>query len=65
MDAFLGLRHEEGAVDAIHQLQGEGTDGTIQYFTPNGIRISHPQRGLNIIRQQINGSVKTYMIYKN
>ena len=65
MDAFLGLRHEEGAVDAIHQLQGEGTDGAIQYFTPNGIRISHPQRGLNIIRQQINGSVKTYKIYKN
>jgi len=65
MDAFLGLRHEEGAADAIHQLQGEVTEGTIQYFTPNGIRIARPQRGLNIIHQQIGGSVKTYKVYKD
>lgn len=65
LDAFMGLRHHEGTYDAIHELQTENAEGTIhtEYFTPDGIRISQPQRGITIVRQHVGNHVQTYKMY--
>ncbi len=65
LDAFMGLRHHEGTYDAIHELQSENAEGTIhtEYFTPDGIRISQPQRGITIVRQHRGNRIQTYKMY--
>ena len=65
LDAFMGIRHHEGTYDAIHELQTENAEGTIhtEYFTPDGIRISQPQRGITIVRQHVGNHVQTYKMY--
>ena len=63
-DAFLGLRHVEGSVDAVDVLSAEQGGDTTEYYTPNGIRLRQPQRGLNIIRKRSSGEVKTYKIFQ-
>lgn len=65
LDAFMGIRHHEGTYDAIHELQSENAEDTIhtEYFTPDGIRISQPQRGITIVRQHVGNHVQTYKMY--
>lgn len=63
MDAFLGIKHNEPGTMAVDRLNSEATGSTVEYFTPGGIRIATPQRGLNIVRERRNGSVRTYKIY--
>lgn len=67
LDAFLGLRHTEGTDDAIHNFEtGLGNSSThIEYYTPNGIRIAQPQRGINIVRQRDGNHIHTYKIYQS
>ena len=66
LDAFLGLRHKEGTDDAIRDLDADMSDGSTitEYYTPNGIRIAQPQRGINIVRRKEGKSIKTYKIYQ-
>lgn len=68
LDAFQGLRHREGTDDAIHELENAFnlTDSSVQteYYTPNGIRIEEPQRGINIVRVKKGSVTRTYKIYK-
>lgn len=65
LDAFMGLRHHEGTYDAINELQSGTEEGTThtEYFTPDGIRISQPQRGITIVRQHVGNHVQTYKMY--
>jgi arabinogalactan endo-1,4-beta-galactosidase len=65
LDAFMGLRHHEGTYDAIHELQSGTEEATThtEYFTPDGIRISQPQRGITIVRQHVGNHVQTYKMY--
>ena len=66
LDAFLGLRHREGTDDAIHAIEADKANGTshTEYYTPNGIRIAQPQRGINIVRKQEGNNIRTYKIYQ-
>lgn len=64
LDAFLGLQHTEGSVSAVKGLQPSFEGEEKEYFTPGGVRIDSPQRGLNIVRKKTGDGVKTYKIYK-
>ena len=65
LDAFMGIRHHEGTYDAIHELQSGTEEGAThnEYFTPDGIRISQPQRGITIVHQHRGNHVQTYKMY--
>lgn len=63
MDAFLGVKHYEPGT-AVRGLSMTAGSGQTEYYTPGGMRIAHPQRGLNIVRQRQDGSVRTYKIYR-
>ena len=63
LDAFLGVRHTEGSAVAVSNPMVVGGE-TTEYFTTGGVRIAHPQRGLNIIRQKTANGVKNYKIYR-
>ena len=53
MDAFLGARHKEPVADGINYLTKDDDDnGETIYYTPDGVRNSRPQRGVNIIRRR-------------
>jgi len=67
LDAFLGLRHTEGTDDAIHDVEtGTANNSTrIEYYTPDGIRIAQPQRGINIVRQRDGNNIHTYKVYQS
>ena len=60
LDAFLGLRHIEGVADAVESIQVDTHNCYTEYYTPNGVRISQPQRGLNIVKRQDGGAVRSY-----
>ena len=62
LDAFSGLRHSEGSSDAVRAVQTDFRDGYTEYYTPDGIRMSQPRRGLNIVRQQQGGILRSYKI---
>ena len=62
LDAFLGLRHSEELPDAVNSIQADVHDSQTQYFTPDGIRIASPQRGLNIVRVLSGNVVRTYKV---
>ena len=62
LDAFLGLRHSEELPDALNSIQVDIHDSQTQYFTPDGIRIASPQRGLNIVRVLSGNVVRTYKV---
>jgi arabinogalactan endo-1,4-beta-galactosidase len=62
LDAFLGLRHLEGAPNAVESVQPGTHNSYTEYYTPNGVRISQPQRGLNIVKRQDGGAVRSYKI---
>ena len=66
LDAFSGLRHTEGTNDGIHDLDAGMADGSnyTEYFTPNGVRIAHPQRGINIVRKKEGNNIRTFKIYQ-
>lgn len=64
LDAFLGLRHYDPKTDYINTPSVDLSEGEVDYFTPDGIRISSPQRGVNIVRQKNGNQVKTYKILK-
>lgn len=64
MDAFLGLKHIEGTEDAIYAPSISDREGDTEYYTPDGIRLSHPRRGLNIIRKKSSDNVKTYKVFQ-
>ena len=63
MDAFLGVKHYEPGT-AVRGLSMTVGSGQTEYYTPGGVRIAHPQRGLNIVRQRQDGNVRTYKIYR-
>lgn len=63
MDAFLGVKHYEPGT-AVRGLSMTAGSGQTEYYTSGGIRIAHPQRGLNIVRQRQDGNVRTYKIYR-
>ena len=63
MDAFLGVKHYEPGT-AVRGLSMTAGSGQTEYYTPGGMRIAHPQRGLNIVRQRQDGNVRTYKIYR-
>jgi len=62
LDAFLGLRHIEGAYDAVPSVQKDTRFTDTEYYTPGGIRIAQPRRGLNIVRQQGHNAVRTHKV---
>jgi len=62
LDAFLGLRHVDPSTDNIYAPTTVNIDGETEFYTPEGIRISRPQRGLNIVRKRENNQMKTYKI---
>ena len=64
LDAFLGVRHSDGSASYVHGIRTEPIGDATEYFTPGGVRIASPQRGLNIVRQRSAGQVRTYKIYK-
>ena len=65
MDAFLGVRHREPSADLVREIPSAATFGSsVEYYTLDGLRLSRPQRGLNIVRQRGNGTVRTYTIFK-
>ena len=66
LDAFSGLRHTEGTDEGIHDLDAGMADGSnyTEYFTPNGVRIAHPQRGINIVRKKEGNNIRTFKIYQ-
>lgn len=63
MDAFLGVKHYEPGT-AVRGLSMIVSGGQTEYYTPGGMRIAHPQRGLNIVRQRQDGNVRTYKIFR-
>jgi arabinogalactan endo-1,4-beta-galactosidase len=63
LDAFLGVRHTDRAEAAVYSVSADSHDGQTEYFTPDGIRISRPQRGLNIVRKHANGVLRTYKVF--
>ena len=63
MDAFLGVKHYEPGT-AVRGLSMTAGSGQTEYYTPGGMRIAHPQRGLNIVRQRQDGNVRTYKIFR-
>ena len=63
MDAFLGVKHYEPGT-AVCGLSMTAGSGQTEYYTPGGMRIAHPQRGLNIVRQRQDGNVRTFKIYR-
>lgn len=63
MDAFLGVKHYEPGT-AVRGLSMTAGSGQTEYYTPGGMRIAHPQRGLNIVRQRQDGNVRTFKIYR-
>ena len=67
LDAFLGLRHTERTDDAIRDLETGLTNSSthIVYYTPDGIRIAQPQRGINIVRQRDGNNIHTYKVYQS
>ena len=58
LDAFLGLRHTEGSSTAVNRVQPDVSGGDVEYYTPGGLRIARPQRGLNIVRTKSGGTYK-------
>lgn len=52
LDAFLGVRHSEAANTSIANGRQSIVNGQTEYFTPNGMKIDRPQRGLNIVRKR-------------
>ena len=64
MDAFLGLRHRDGSQDAVPAVPTTGSSNATEYYSPTGIRLARPQRGVNIVRQHSGGEAKTYKIYR-
>lgn len=64
LDAFLGLRHREGVEDAVRQVQTDSPGNFTEYYSPSGVRLSRPARGLNIVRKFSKGKVETYKVYK-
>lgn len=64
MDAFLGIKHFESEAAAINAPSTASVKEEMEYYTPDGIRLSRPQRGLNIIRQKTSDNVKTYKVFQ-
>ena len=64
LDAFLGVRHSDGAATTIRSQQAEVMGDDVEYYTIGGVKIAQPQQGLNIIRKKTGGSVKTYKVIK-
>ena len=64
MDAFLGVKHYEPGTLAVERLNGDAAGSAVEYYTPGGLRIASPQRGLNIVRQRRDGSVRTIKILR-
>ena len=62
LDAFLGLRHSEPMPGGVGAVQTDAHECETQYFTPDGIRIARPQRGLNVVRERSGGVVRTYKV---
>lgn len=63
MDAFLGLRHQEGSASGVSTLTTAAGDDVTEYYSPSGMKIAHLQRGLNIVRRKTGGTMKTYKIH--
>ena len=71
LEAFLGVRHSEpGTTNGISAplvpaaaTLSSSLDAP-QYYTPSGVRIASPQRGLNIMRRRIGNTVTTYKVYR-
>lgn len=63
LDAFLGLRHREVSASAVRGLSTEMCGEDTEFYTPGGIRIACPRRGLNIVREKAGGKIMTYKIY--
>jgi arabinogalactan endo-1,4-beta-galactosidase len=64
LDAFLGVKHYEPGTLAVERLNGDAAGSAVEYYTPGGLRIASPQRGLNIVRQRRDGSVRTIKIFR-
>ena len=66
LDAVKGVRHTEGSYDAIRELDTDMANGFsyTEYYTPNGVRIAHPQHGINIVRKREGNSIRTFKIYQ-
>lgn len=64
MDAFLGVRHYQPEADAVLPLQKEAVIPVTEYYSPSGLRLSHPANGLNIIRQRTGETIRTFKVYK-
>ena len=64
MDAFLGLRHVEGTADGISAPSSDTKEYDIEYYTPAGLRIDHPARGVNIVRKKYSDHVETYKVFQ-
>lgn len=64
MDAFLGVKHYEPGTLGIRGERIDVRGEKREYFTPGGVRITSPQRGLNIVREHQADGVKTFKIYK-
>ena len=64
LDAFLGVRHSDGSSSSIRNVETAVSGNDTEYYTPDGVRIVRPQRGLNIVRKKTGNRVKTYKIYR-
>ena len=64
LDAFLGIRHSDGINDDINVPSDDKGECETTFYTPNGIRIQRPQRGLNIVSKRYADGIKTYKIYQ-
>jgi arabinogalactan endo-1,4-beta-galactosidase len=64
LDAVLGVKHYEPGTLAVERLNGDAAGSAVEYYTPGGLRIANPQRGLNIVRQRRDGSVRTIKIFR-
>ena len=62
-DVTLVRASDAAEVTAVNDVPGKLT-GQTEYFSPNGIKIPHPQKGLNIVRRTVNGQTETYKVIK-
>ena len=62
LDAFRGLRHIEGAYDAIHSVTNDSRTDDTEYYSIDGVRITQPRRGLNIVKQRGNNADRSYKV---
>ncbi len=63
MDAFLGVRHSDGINDYINVPSDDEGECETTFYTPNGIRIQRPQRGLNIVHKRYTDHTRSYKIF--